>query len=65
MEKLEMWDYICMGTMLLCLWMGTYGLKMCRDANKEATSLLDGTLTFYLHSPPQAGGMSERSAEIP
>ena len=35
MEKLEMWDYICMGTMLLCLWMGTYGLKMCRDANKE------------------------------
>ena len=35
MEKFEMWDFLCMGTILFSLWMNTYGLKMCREANKD------------------------------
>ena len=35
MEHLEMWDFICIGTMLLSGWVATYGVKMCRDANKD------------------------------
>ena len=35
MEKFEMWDFIAMGVMLLSLWVNTYGIKMCREADKE------------------------------
>ena len=35
MEKFEMWDFICVGAILFSVWMNTYGLKMCREANKE------------------------------
>ena len=35
MEKLEMWDFICIGVLILSGWMATYGLKMCREANKD------------------------------
>lgn len=35
MEKLEMWDYIAFGTLLFSAWMAMYGLKMCREGNKE------------------------------
>lgn len=35
MERFEMWDFICIGVLLLSGWMATYGLKMCRKANKE------------------------------
>lgn len=35
MEKLEMWDFIAIGTLMLSAWMAVYGLRMCREANKE------------------------------
>lgn len=35
MERFEMWDFIALGTVLLSVWVGTYGIKMCRDANKD------------------------------
>ncbi len=35
MEHLEMWDFIAAGTLAFSGWMATYGLKMCREANKE------------------------------
>ncbi len=35
MENLEMWDFIALGTILLSVWVGTYGIKMCREADKE------------------------------
>lgn len=35
MEKLEMWDYIAIGTILFSAWMAVYGLRICRAANKE------------------------------
>ena len=35
MEKFEMWDFIALGVMLLSFWVSTYGVKMCREADKE------------------------------
>ena len=35
MENLEMWDFIAFGALLLSVWAGTYGIKMCREADKE------------------------------
>lgn len=35
MENLEMWDFIALGALLLSVWVATYGIKMCREANKE------------------------------
>ena len=35
MEKFEMWDFIAMGVVLLSIWVNVYGIKMCREADKE------------------------------
>lgn len=35
MENLDVWDYIVAFLFCFSLWMNFYGIKMCREANKE------------------------------
>lgn len=35
MENLDIWDYIVGVLFCLALWMQFFGLKLCREANKE------------------------------
>ena len=35
MEKFEIWDFIAAGLFCLALWMHLYGVKLCREADKD------------------------------
>lgn len=35
MENLDIWDYIVAFLFCFSLWMNFYGIKMCREADKE------------------------------
>lgn len=35
MEKIDTWDYIVAFLFCFALWMQFYGIRMCREANKE------------------------------
>lgn len=35
MENLDVWDYIVAFLFCFSLWMNFYGIKICREANKE------------------------------
>ncbi len=35
MDKFDTWDYIVIFLFCFALWMKFYGVKMCREANKD------------------------------